>query len=44
MEFFDTLEDDIEHMQQISARIESCVSQIKNKEQQAFVHSRIESI
>jgi hypothetical protein len=30
----DTLEDDIEHMHQISARIESCVSQMKNKEQQ----------
>ena len=40
----DTLEDDIEHMHQISARIESRVSRMKNKEQQAFVHSRMEAI
>ena len=40
----DTLEDDIEHMHQISARIESRISRMKNKEQQAFVHSRMEAI
>jgi hypothetical protein len=40
----DTLEDDIEHMHQISARIESRVSQMKNKDQQALVHSRLEAI
>jgi hypothetical protein len=40
----DTLEDDIEHMHQISARIESRVSHMKNKDQQAYVHSRMESI
>jgi hypothetical protein len=40
----DTLEDDIEHMHQISAQIESRVSRMLNKDQQAFVHSRMESI
>jgi len=40
----DSLEDDIEHMYQISARIKSRVSQMKNKDQQALVHSRLEAI
>jgi hypothetical protein len=40
----DTLEDDIEHMHQISARTESRISRMKNKEQQAFVHSKMEAI
>jgi hypothetical protein len=40
----DTLEDDIEHMHQISARLEARVSRMKNKEQQAFIHSKMESI
>jgi hypothetical protein len=40
----DTLEDDVEHMHQISARIESRVSRMKNKGQQAYVHSKIEVI
>jgi ferritin-like protein len=40
----DTLEDDIEHMHQISARIESYIGQMKNKEQQAYVHSSMEAI
>jgi len=38
------LKDDIEQMHQISARIESCVSQMKNNDQQALVHSRLEAI
>jgi hypothetical protein len=40
----DTLEDDIKHMHQISARIESRVSRKKIKNQQALVHSRLEAI
>jgi len=40
----DTLEDDVEHLHQMSARIESRVSRMKNKGQQAFVHSKIEVI
>jgi hypothetical protein len=34
----------MEHMHQISSRIESRVSQVKNKEQQAFLHSKMEAI
>ena len=40
----DILEDDIEHMHQTSARIEFRTSRIKNKAQQALVHSRIEHV
>jgi hypothetical protein len=40
----DTLEDDIEDMHQINARLEAHVSRMKNKEQQAFIHSKKESI
>ena len=40
----DILEDDIEHMHQTSARIEFRMSRIKNKSQQALVHSRIEHV
>jgi hypothetical protein len=40
----DTLEDTIEHMQQISARIEARFSRMKDKEKQAFVHSKMEAI
>jgi hypothetical protein len=40
----DMLEDDVEHIHQIAARIESRTSRMKNKAQQAFVHSKIEAI
>jgi hypothetical protein len=40
----DTLEDDIEHLHQMSARIEARTSRMKNKGQQAFVHSEIEVV
>jgi hypothetical protein len=40
----DTLEDHIEHMHQMSARIEARISRMKNKNQQAFVHSKIEVV
>jgi hypothetical protein len=40
----DMLEDDVEHIHQIAARIESRTSRMKNKTQQAFVHSKIEAI
>jgi hypothetical protein len=40
----DTLEDDVEYMHQMSARIESRVSRMKNEGQQAFVHCKIEFI
>jgi hypothetical protein len=40
----DTLEDDVKHMHQISAQIESRVSQMKNKGQQAHFHSKFEVI
>ncbi len=38
------LEDDVEHIHQIAAQIESRTNQMKNKAQQAFVHSKIEAI
>ncbi len=48
MHFFkgigDTLEDDVEHMHQILARIETCVSRMKDKDKQALVHSKTEAI
>ena len=40
----DTLEDDVERIHQISAKIESRVSRMKNKGQQAHVHSKMEAI
>jgi hypothetical protein len=40
----DMLEDDVEHIHQIAAQIESRTSRMKNKAQQAFVHSKIEAI
>jgi hypothetical protein len=40
----DTLEDDVERIHQISAKIESWVSRMKNKGQQAHVHSKMEEI
>jgi hypothetical protein len=40
----DTLEDDVERIHQISAQIESRVSRMKNKGQQAHVHSKMEAI
>jgi hypothetical protein len=40
----DMLEDDIEHIHKIADQIESRTSQMKDKAQQAFVHSKIEVI
>ena len=40
----DTLEDDVERIHQISARIESRVSRMKNKAQQAMVHLNMKAI
>jgi ferritin-like metal-binding protein YciE len=40
----DMLEDYVKHIHQIEARIESRTSRMKNKAQQAFVHSKIEAI
>jgi hypothetical protein len=40
----DTLEDDMEHMHQISARIEAQLSHMKDKDKQALVHSKMEAI
>jgi hypothetical protein len=40
----DTLEDDVERIHQISAKIESRISRMKNKGQQAHVHSKMEAI
>jgi len=42
--FGDTLEDDVKHMHQISAQIEARVSRMKDKDRQAFVHSKMEAI
>jgi hypothetical protein len=39
-----TMEDDVEMMHQISARIESCIGRMNNKGQQAFIHLKMESI
>jgi hypothetical protein len=38
----DVLVDDLDHLHQTSTKITSCVSRMKNKDQQAFVHSKIE--
>jgi hypothetical protein len=40
----ETLEDDVEHMHQISAWIEAWVSRMKDKDKQALVHSKMEAI
>jgi hypothetical protein len=40
----DTLEDDVECIHQVSAQIESRISRMKNKNQQAHVHSKMEAI
>jgi hypothetical protein len=39
----DVLEDDIEHLHQISKKISDRTSSIKNKHQQALSHSQMES-
>ncbi len=38
------MEDDVEMMHQVAARIESRVGRMKNKDQQALVHSKMEAI
>jgi len=38
------LEDDVEHIHQIAAKIEVRTSRMKDKTRQAFVHSKIEAI
>jgi hypothetical protein len=35
---------DVEHLHQMSARIEAWTSRMKNKGQQAFVHSKMEAV
>jgi len=40
----DMLEDDVEHIHQIAAKIEARVSQMKNKNAQANVHSKMEAM
>jgi hypothetical protein len=40
----DTLEDDVDHVHQISAHIEARVSRMKDKDKQALVHSKMEVI
>ncbi len=40
----DTLEDDAEQIHQISAKIESRVSRMKNKGRQATIHSNMEAV
>jgi hypothetical protein len=42
--FGDMLEDDVEHMHQIAAKIEARVSRMKNKKGQANVHSKMEAM
>jgi hypothetical protein len=41
--FGDLLEDDLEHLHQMSKAISDRTSRIKNKQQQAFSHSKIEA-
>jgi hypothetical protein len=38
------LEDDVEHIHQKAAKIESRIGWMKNKEHKAFVHSRLEAL
>jgi ethanolamine ammonia-lyase large subunit len=40
----DTLEDDVERIHQVSEQIESRISRMKNKNQQAHIHSKMEAI
>jgi hypothetical protein len=40
----DMLEDDVEHIHQIAAKIEARVSRMKNKSGQALVHSKMEAM
>jgi hypothetical protein len=40
----DMLEDDVEHIHQLAAKIEAQVSQMKNKSAQANVHSKMEAM
>jgi len=40
----DMLEDDVEHIHQIAAKIEARITRMKDKTRQAFVHSKIEAI
>jgi hypothetical protein len=41
--FGDLLKDDLEHLHQMSKAISNRTSSIKNKQQQAFLHSKIEA-
>jgi hypothetical protein len=38
------LEDDVEHIHQKAAKIESRIVRMKNREHQAFVHFRLEAM
>jgi hypothetical protein len=40
----DMMEDDVEHIHQLAAKIEARTSRMKDKARQAFVHSKIEAI
>jgi esterase/lipase len=40
----DMLEDDVEHIHQKAAKIESRIGRMKNKEHQAIIHSRLEAL
>jgi hypothetical protein len=40
----DMLEDSVEHIHQMAARIETCTSRMLNKAQQPFIHTKIEAI
>jgi hypothetical protein len=40
----DMLEDDVEYIHQKAAKIETQIGRMKNKEHQAFVHSRLEAM
>jgi hypothetical protein len=42
VDIVDMLEDDVEHMHEKFARIETRVSRMKNKGQHAYVHSKAE--
>lgn len=43
-DFVHMLEDDMERIHQIAAKIESRVTRIKNKNMQALAHSKIEAV
>jgi hypothetical protein len=40
----DMLENDVEHMHQLAARIETCTSRMTNKALEPFIHSKIQTI